>query len=112
MGEQALRAARLVVDPGLHVLGWSRQQALDYMVAHVPESRASLESEVDRYIASPGQATAYMVGRLEIERLRAEAKARLGSKFDIRTFHDRVLENGCVPLALLRTRVEAWLQEQ
>ena len=112
LGEQALRAARLVVDPGLHVLGWSRQQALDYMVAHVPESRASLESEVDRYIASPGQATAYMVGRLEIERLRAEAKARLGSKFDIRTFHDRVLENGCVPLALLRTRVEAWLQEQ
>jgi uncharacterized protein (DUF885 family) len=109
LGEQALRAARLVVDPGLHVLGWSRQQALDYMVTHVPESHAVLESEVDRYIASPGQATAYMVGRLEIERLRAEAETRLGNTFDIREFHDRVLESGTVPLHLLRAHVEAWL---
>ncbi|HET6579763.1 MAG TPA: DUF885 domain-containing protein, partial [Gemmatimonadales bacterium] len=109
LGEQALRAARLVVDPGLHVLGWSRQQALDYMVTHVPESHAVLESEVDRYIASPGQATAYMVGRLEIERLRAEAETRLGSAFDIREFHDRVLESGTVPLSLLRAHMEAWL---
>jgi uncharacterized protein (DUF885 family) len=109
LGEQALRAARLVVDPGLHVLGWSRQQALDYMVTHVPESHAVLESEVDRYIASPGQATAYMIGRLEIERLRVEAETRLGSAFDIREFHDRVLESGTVPLHLLRAHVEAWL---
>jgi uncharacterized protein (DUF885 family) len=109
LGEQALRAARLVVDPGLHVLGWSRQQALDYMVTHVPESRATLESEVDRYIASPGQATAYMVGRLEIERLRAEAETRLGSAFDIREFHDRVLESGTIPLSLLRAHVKTWL---
>jgi len=109
LGEQALRAARLVVDPGLHVLGWSRRQALDYMVAHAPESRATLESEVDRYIATPGQATAYMVGRLEIERLRREAETRLGRAFDIREFHDRVLESGTIPLDLLRAHVEAWL---
>jgi uncharacterized protein (DUF885 family) len=109
LGEQALRAARLVVDPGLHVLGWSRQRALDYLLAHTPESRQTLESEVDRYIAGPAQATSYMVGRLEIERLRAEAKERLGSAFDIREFHDRVLENGSVPLGLLRSHIESWI---
>ena len=88
--QQALRAARLVVDPGLAVMGWSRQQAIDYMTTHVPISRAAVESEIDRYIANPGQATSYMIGRLEIERLRDEAKTRLGDKFDIREFHDRV----------------------
>lgn len=112
LGEQALRAARLVVDPGMAVLGWSRQQALDYMVAHVPESRVALESEVDRYIADPGQATAYMIGRLEIERLRHEAEARLGKEFDIREFHDRVLESGSVPLSFLHSHIEAWLDSR
>jgi uncharacterized protein (DUF885 family) len=112
LGEQALRAARLVVDPGLAVLGWSRQQAIDYMVAHVPESRTVLESEVDRYIADPGQATAYMIGRLEIERLRHEAEKRLGKSFDIREFHDRVLENGSVPLSFLSSHIEAWLDSR
>ena len=112
LGEQALRAARLVVDPGLAVLGWSRQQALDYMVAHVPASRVGLESEVDRYIADPGQATAYMIGRLEIERLRHEAETRLGKNFDIREFHDRVLESGNVPLSFLSAHIEAWLDEK
>jgi uncharacterized protein (DUF885 family) len=109
LGEQALRAARLVVDPGLAVLGWSRQQAIDYMVEHVPEGRNVLESEVDRYIADPGQATAYMIGRLEIERLRSEAKSRLGNRFDIREFHDKVLESGNIPLSFLRTHIEEWL---
>src|SRR5260221_4240220 len=109
LGEQALRAARLVVDPGLAVLGGSRQQAIDHMVAHVPESRTVLESEVDRYIADPGQATAYMIGRLEIERLRKEAENRLGKNFDIREFHDHVLENGSVPLPFLRDHIDAWL---
>jgi uncharacterized protein (DUF885 family) len=108
-GGQALRAARLVVDPGLHVLGWSRQQAIDYMLAHVPEPREYIESEVDRYIADPGQATAYMIGRLEIERLRREAEKRLGTRFDIREFHDRVLENGAVPLPMLRAHIEKWV---
>ena len=109
LGQQALRAARLVVDPGLHVLGWSRQQAIDFMLAHMPESRETIESEVDRYIAGPGQATSYMVGRLEIDSLRARAEARLGSRFDIRAFHDHVLENGAVPLPVLRSHVEAWV---
>ena len=109
-GGQALRAARLVVDPGLHVLGWSRDQAIDYMLAHVPESRDYIESEVDRYIADPGQATAYMIGRLEIERLRQEAEKQLGPQFEIREFHDRVLENGAVPLPLLRSHIESWIE--
>jgi uncharacterized protein (DUF885 family) len=109
LGNQALRAARLVVDPGLHVLGWSRDSAIAYMLEHVPGTRTYIESEVDRYIADPGQATAYMIGRLEIERLRREAERRLGSKFDIREFHDRVLEQGSVPLPLLRSNIEAWL---
>jgi len=109
LGLQALRAARLVVDPGLHVLGWSRSQAIDYMLAHVPQSRDYIESEVDRYIANPGQATAYMIGRMEIDRLRHEAEQRLGPRFDIREFHDRVLEQGSVPLPLLRSHIEAWL---
>jgi uncharacterized protein (DUF885 family) len=111
-GEQALRAARLVVDPGLSVLDWTRQQAIDYMVVRLPYSRTVVESEVDRYIAGPGQATSYMVGRLEIERLRADAESRLGKGFDIRAFHDQVLENGAVPLPLLRSHVEAWLHSR
>jgi uncharacterized protein (DUF885 family) len=108
LGQQALRAARLVVDPGLAVLGWSRQRAIDYMTAHVPISQAAVESEVDRYIANPGQATAYMIGRLEIERLRRDAERKLGKRFDIREFHDRVLESGSVPLSFLRTHIGAW----
>jgi uncharacterized protein (DUF885 family) len=109
LGEQALRAARLVVDPGLHVLGWSRQQAIDYMAKHLVYPRTYIESEVDRYIADPGQATAYMIGRLEIERLRGQAAQKLGTRFDVRRFHDHVLENGSVPLTLLRADIERWI---
>ncbi len=108
LSSDALRAARLVVDPGIHALGWSRQQAIDYMLTHTAESKAFIQSEVDRYIILPGQATAYMVGRLEIERLRAEAEQRMGDRFDIRSFHDRVLEDGSVPLSLLRRKIERW----
>ena len=111
LSSDALRASRLVVDAGIHALGWSRQQAIDYMVAHTAESRAFIESEVDRYIILPGQATAYMVGRLEIERLRKEAEKRMGDRFDIRAFHDRVLEDGSVPLSLLRRKIERWAAE-
>jgi uncharacterized protein (DUF885 family) len=108
LSSDALRAARLVVDPGIHALGWSRQQAVDYMLAHTAESKAFIESEVDRYIILPGQATAYMIGRLEIERLRRGAEQRMGNRFDIRSFHDHVLEDGAVPLALLRSKIERW----
>jgi uncharacterized protein (DUF885 family) len=112
LGDQALRAARLVVDPGLHILGWSRDSAIAYMLERVPGTRTYIESEVDRYIADPGQATAYMIGRLEIERLRREAERRLGSRFDIREFHDQVLEQGSIPLTLLRSNIEAWIEQK
>jgi len=105
----SLRACRLVVDTGLHALGWSRQQAIDYMVANSPMTEAICRPEVDRYILSPGQATSYMIGRLEILRMRAEAQQRQGSAFDIRAFHTAVLDNGSLPLGVLdevvRTRL-------
>jgi uncharacterized protein (DUF885 family) len=82
------------------------------MLAHTAQSRGFVESEVDRYIIAPGQATAYMIGRIEIERLRAEAEQRLGQGFEIRAFHDRVLEDGSVPLGLLRSNIERWLAGQ
>jgi uncharacterized protein (DUF885 family) len=105
----SLRACRLVVDTGLHSLGWSRQQAVDYMVANSPMTAAICRPEVDRYILSPGQATSYMIGRLEILRMRAEAQQRQGAAFDIRKFHTAVLDDGSLPLGVLdevvRTRL-------
>lgn len=105
----SLRACRLVVDTGLHALGWSRQQAVDYMVANSPMTEAICRPEVDRYILSPGQATSYMIGRLEILRMRAEAQQRQGDGFDVRRFHTAVLDNGSLPLGVLdevvRTRL-------
>jgi uncharacterized protein (DUF885 family) len=105
----SLRACRLVVDTGLHALGWTRQQAVDYMVANSPSTAALCQREVDRYILSPGQATSYMIGRLEIQRMRREAEQRQGGGFDIRRFHTAVLENGSLPLGVLdevvRTRL-------
>jgi uncharacterized protein (DUF885 family) len=109
LSNEALRAARMVVDPGLHVLGWTREQAIEYMLAHTAENRQAVENEVDRYIGWPGQATAYMLGNLEIRRLREMAERELGSRFDIRAFHDRILENGSVPLPFLRENVERWI---
>jgi uncharacterized protein (DUF885 family) len=109
LSSAAWRAARLVVDPGLHALGWSRDKAIAYLMANTVISAEGAASEVDRYIIWPGQATAYMVGRLEIERLRKQAEARLGPAFDVRAFHDRVLENGSVPLPFLRRNIERWL---
>jgi uncharacterized protein (DUF885 family) len=108
LSSQALRASRLVVDSGLHTLGWTRQQAVDYMLAHTAESRHDVESEVDRYIIYPGQATAYMIGRLEIGEARTEAEKTMGARFDIKAFHDRVLEDGGVPIAYLREKVRVW----
>ena len=106
---QAFRAARLVVDPGMHALGWTRQQAIDYMLAHTTEEPAGVASEIDRYIIWPGQATSYMMGMTEIRRLRDEAQQKLGPKFDIKAFHDRILEDGSVPLTFLGTKVRAWI---
>jgi uncharacterized protein (DUF885 family) len=108
LSSQALRASRLVVDSGIHTLGWTRQQAIDFMLAHTAEDRADVVSEVDRYIIYPGQATAYMLGKLEISTARAEAEQSMGSKFDIRQFHDRVLEDGSIPVSFLHAKIKAW----
>jgi uncharacterized protein (DUF885 family) len=109
LSAEAHRAARLVVDAGIHALGWSRQQAIDYMLANTALSEASATSEIDRYIAVPGQATSYMLGNLEIRRLREMAQSQLGDRFDIKAFHDRVLEDGAVPLTVLRAKIERWV---
>ncbi|MEO5986476.1 MAG: DUF885 domain-containing protein [Candidatus Limnocylindria bacterium] len=102
----AWRAARLVVDTGLHALGWTRQRAIDYMAQHTALAPNNIANEVDRYIAYPGQALAYKLGQLEILRLRAEAQDRQGDRFDIRRFHDTVLAEGALPLPVLRQVVE------
>ncbi|NQD37857.1 DUF885 domain-containing protein [Permianibacter sp. IMCC34836] len=112
LSNQALRAARLVVDSGMHALGWSREQAIDYMLAHTAEQRAQVESEVNRYLAVPAQATAYMIGSLEIQRLRHEAEQKLGDKFDIKGFHDVILGDGAVTLPMLQTAVNSWTVER
>lgn len=111
LSNEAMRAARLVVDPGMHALGWSREEAITYMLGHTAESRGSVESEVDRYIAVPGQATAYMTGSLEIQRLRQMAERSMGDAFDIKGFHDRVLGNGAVSLPMLGEAIASWMRE-
>jgi uncharacterized protein (DUF885 family) len=105
----AWRAGRLVVDTGLHAMGWTRTQAVDWLVEHTPMPRIEMESEVDRYISYPGQALAYMTGRLEIVRLRREASERLGARFDLREFHDVVLRAGSLPLPALASTIERWV---
>jgi uncharacterized protein (DUF885 family) len=106
----SMRATRLVVDTGLHAHGWSRQRAIDYMAANTPMQPGLIANEVDRYIGWPGQAVSYMVGRLEIQRLRAEAEAGLGHRFDIKGFHDVVLGSGLVPLCTLAWMIETWVE--
>jgi uncharacterized protein (DUF885 family) len=104
----AWRASRLVVDTGLHAMGWTRQQAIGFMLEHTALAPNNIANEVDRYIVIPGQALAYKMGQLELLRLRAEARDRLGPTFDIRAFHDTVLGNGAVSLTTLREIVETW----
>jgi uncharacterized protein (DUF885 family) len=108
LSADSMRAGRLVVDTGLHSMGWTRQQAVDYIAANSPMSLATIEGEVDRYIAMPGQALAYMIGRLEIMRMRAEAAKSMGDRFDIKAFHDVVLGSGLVPLETLDRMVAEW----
>jgi uncharacterized protein (DUF885 family) len=108
LNEDSIRAARLVVDTGLHAGGWSRQDAVNYLLANTAMPPVQIESEADRYIANPGQALAYMVGRLEIERIRRHAAQTLGDRFDIRSFHDTVLGHGQLPLAVLDKAIQEW----
>ena len=105
----SMRACRLVVDTGLHALGWSRKQAVDFMVENSPLTESMCQPEVDRYIVNPGQATSYMVGRVEIQRMRAEAEARQGDAFDVKAFHSAVLDSGSLPLGVLDEVVQARL---
>ncbi|WP_340682379.1 DUF885 domain-containing protein [Amycolatopsis coloradensis] len=109
VAEDSLRAARLVVDTGLHALGWTRQQCMEYLTEHCVLSDVEVQSETDRYIEWPGQALSYMTGRLEIQRLRTLAEEQLGEAFDIRDFHDVVLRNGQVPLPVLGDIVREWV---
>jgi uncharacterized protein (DUF885 family) len=104
----ALRACRLVVDTGLHQLGWSRRQAIDFMYDHTATTRGHVTNEVDRYIAWPGQALAYVTGKREIVRLRERAQRALGPRFELRGFHHAVLRNGAIPLTLLDDEIERW----
>jgi len=106
------RAARLVIDTGIHQYGWSRQQAIDYLASHTALSQHEVETEVDRYISWPGQALAYKLGELTILRLRKEAETTLGPKFDERGFHDTILALGSVPLNVLEDRMHAWIRQQ
>ncbi|HTX07976.1 MAG TPA: DUF885 domain-containing protein [Solirubrobacteraceae bacterium] len=103
-----MRAARLVVDTGLHARGWSRQRALDYFAAHVPAPEGFLASEIDRYIVMPGQALSYLIGKREVLRLRDEARGRLGPRFTLTGFHDTVLDSGSLPLPVLDRKIERW----
>jgi uncharacterized protein (DUF885 family) len=105
----AWRAGRLVVDTGMHALGWSREKAIDWLMEWTPIGRLTIEQEVDRYIGMPGQALSYKMGQLEIMRLRAEAENRLGSAFDIKGFHDTLLTSGAMTLPLLADVVEGWI---
>jgi uncharacterized protein (DUF885 family) len=111
LSSEAFRAARLVVDSGLALYGWPRQRAIDYLVENAGLEPGFAASEVDRYAAWPGQATSYMLGALEIRRLRAGAEQALGARFDLRAFHDAVLESGAVPLPVLRARIERFVRE-
>jgi uncharacterized protein (DUF885 family) len=106
------RACRLVVDTGIHAHDWTRQQAFDYMLAHTALSRHEIATEVDRYISWPGQALSYMIGKIRIVELRREAEAALGPDFDLRAFHDSVLELGSVPLPILAEHVRGWIELQ
>lgn len=106
------RAARLVIDTGIHRYGWSRQQAIDYLAGHTALPQHEVETEVDRYISWPGQALAYKLGELTIRRLRAEAEATLGPKFDERRFHDAILALGSVPLGVLEDRIHVFIREE
>ena len=103
------RAIRLVVDTGIHTKGWSREKAIKYSLKNEAESEASITSEIERYMAMPGQALSYKIGQLKLLELRAKAEKELGDKFDVAQFHNQVLESGSMPLALLETKIDHWI---
>ena len=112
LASEMWRAIRLVVDTGLHAKGWTREQVLDYMYANSAIKEARAVSEAERYMAIPGQALAYKVGQLKIGELRNRAEEALGERFDVRAFHRQVLKDGALPLGLLETKIERWIESQ
>ncbi len=104
------RAIRLVVDTGLHTKGWTREQAIAYSLDNEAEAEDSIISEIERYMANPGQALSYKIGQLKLIELRARAKNALGDKFDVREYHNQVLETGCIPLQLLESKIDTWIK--
>ena len=112
LAADAWRSARLVVDTGIHALGWSRGRALEVFLTHVPMDPADAAVEIDRYIGMPGQALSYKVGQRELFRLRDDARRRLGDRFRIQAFHTTVLRHGGVPLALLADLVDEWVEAE
>jgi len=106
------RACRLVVDTGMHYLGWTRQQAIDYMAEHTALSLLNISNEVDRYISWPGQALGYKMGEIQIRELRARAEETLGDRFNVRVFHEVVLRDGGIPLSSLEEHVQAWIDRE
>ena len=112
LGYQMWRAARLVVDTGIHSKGWNKDQAVAFMKDNTTLTDANIDAEVNRYISNPGQALAYKIGQLKIEELRARAESQLGAKFDLRRFHDAVLGQGAVPLDTLEAQINAWIEDE
>jgi len=106
------RAVRLVIDTGIHAMGWSRERAIQFFKDNAPKAEQDITVEVDRYIVWPGQALAYKIGQLKLRELRDSAVAALGPRFDIRAFHDAVLGNGALPLDVLEREVRGWMAAQ
>ena len=112
LGNEMHRAIRLVVDTGIHSKGWTREQAIQYSLENEAESEASIIPEIERYMAIPGQALSYKIGQLKIIELRKKAESKMGSKFDIKKFHEKVLESGVLPLALLEKKINDWIDRK
>jgi uncharacterized protein (DUF885 family) len=112
LSDEMLRAMRLVVDTGIHSMGWTRDQAIDYMLANSDMGKTDATAEVERYIAIPSQALAYKIGALTIQKLKAKAQKELGAKFDVREFHNQVLNTGALPLAVLEKKIDGWIASQ
>jgi uncharacterized protein (DUF885 family) len=112
LSEEMHRAIRLVVDAGMHTKGWTREQAIKFSLDNEGESEESITAEIERYMAIPGQGLSYKIGQLKIRELRKKAENELGADFDIRKFHNEMLSDGCLPLAVLETKMNAWTEKQ
>jgi uncharacterized protein (DUF885 family) len=112
LSNEMLRACRLVIDTGIHSMGWTRDQSIKYLADNTGMNMGFVTAEIDRYIVDPGQALGYKIGELKIKALRARAKAELGDKFDVRRFHNAVLDDGALPLTVLESRVDEWIAKE